>query len=364
MNRVALLEDSLPAWIWSSLNELYGSMYCSLPWIMAHEGTCELNAAVIYQNDLISSVFIYRCTAGKLRVINECAILRGEDVELFVAHMFSTRSISSVVFHAVEVATDRPRFPGYRAFCSEDFVIQLPGSAEEYAKRLGAATRKNIRRHLNRLERNHPSFSHRVVTGAMVEEWQIREIVRLNAARMHEKNVVPMLDESEVSKLIQLVRVSGEVGIVTIDGAIRAGSIVVCVGHDVISRVLAHDPLYNEDRLGTLCCYLTICDFIKRGAKRFHLMAGPAAYKGALLGEYRPLYHVVRYRSWQHAVMDAPDAVRNLYIGKLLETNRTVLGKLEHDTSLPWRTACRLLRTWRTMWRRKERPALAARFRL
>jgi hypothetical protein len=360
MSRVELHEQAVPVWIWSKLNELYGSLYCSLPWVLAHESSSALHAAVIYQDELVSSIFIYRCSAGELRVINECVSLPAYDVNIFIAHMFSTRPIAAVVFHAVQVAEVRPKFPGYRAFCSEDFVIQLPGSVDDYMKRLGPATRKNIRRHLNRLERNHPSFSHRVIPGAMVEDWQIREIVRLNAARMHEKNVVPKLNESDVVELIQLVRSCGEVGILAIGGAICAGSIVVCVGHDVISRVLAHDPAYNEDRLGTLCCYLTICHFIKRGAKRFHLMAGPAPYKKALLAEYVPLYHVVRYRTWRHAVIDAPNSVRFLYRGKVLETNRSVIEKLEHDTSLPWRAACRLVRTWRGMGRDRQGPAMSA----
>jgi hypothetical protein len=360
MSRVELHEEAVPVWIWSELNELYGSLYCSLPWVLAHEGTSGLNAAVVYRDDRVSSVFVYRCSAGELRVINECVSLPAEDVDLFIGHMFSTGQIAAVVFHAVQVADARPSFHGYSAFCSEDFVIHLPDSVDEYAKRLGPATRKNIRRHLNRLERNHPSFSHRVVPGNMVEDWQIREIVRLNAARMHEKNVIPMLNETDVTDLIRLVRVCGEVGILTIGGALCAGSIVVCVGHDVISRVLAHDPAFNEDRLGTLCCYLTICHFINRGAKRFHLMAGPAAYKSALLGEYLPLYHVVRYRTWRHALMDTPHAARFLCRGKLLETNRTVLEKLEHDTSLPWRAACRLLRACRAVGRGKPRAKVSA----
>jgi len=252
-----------------------------------------------------------------------------------------------ISLHAIRPAGVPFVRPQLHAFCSEDFVVDLPVSEAGYLRGLGPATRKNLRRHWNRLQREHPSAAYRVLAGVLATDWQVREIILLNAVRMRQKNVVPAIDEAETRRLIGMVHECGDVGLLTIGKKICAGTIIFRVGEDVSSRVIAHDPAYDTFRPGTLCCYLTICHCIEQGAKRFHFMEGHAQYKLDLLGQYRRLYHTVLYRSFWKMLRNAPEALRISGNGWLLHVNRWVLTRLDRETTLPWRLACRARRTWR-----------------
>ncbi|MDB5824567.1 MAG: family N-acetyltransferase [Herminiimonas sp.] len=127
--------------------------------------------------------------------------------------------------------------------------------------------------------------------------------------------MVPAIDETETQRLIGMVHDCGEVGLLAIGNRICGGTVFFRFGEDVSSRVIAHHPAYDTYRLGTLCCYLTICHCIEKGAKRFHLMEGHAQYKLDLLGQYRRLYHTVIYRSFWPMLRNAPEALRFLPMG-------------------------------------------------
>jgi hypothetical protein len=64
-------------------------------------------------------------------------------------------------------------------------------------------------------------------------------------------------------------------------------------------------------RLGTVSCYLTICDCIRRGGKEFHFLWGRYAYKTMLEGEHRGLSRVLVYRSRSALVRHAAIAARS-----------------------------------------------------
>ena len=52
-------------------------------------------------------------------------------------------------------------------------------------------------------------------------------------------------------------------------------------------HVIAHDPGFDQARLGLLCCYLSICESIRRGMREYHLLSGRYDYKRRLRGQQR-----------------------------------------------------------------------------
>jgi hypothetical protein len=61
-------------------------------------------------------------------------------------------------------------------------------------------------------------------------------------------------------------------------------------------HVIAHDPAYDDLRLGLLCCALTIEDAITRGCHQFHFLWGRYDYKTRLGGEREALSQVFVFR--------------------------------------------------------------------
>ncbi len=61
-------------------------------------------------------------------------------------------------------------------------------------------------------------------------------------------------------------------------------------------HVIAHDPTYDDLRLGLLCCALTIEDAIAKGCQQFHFLWGRYDYKTRLGGEREVLSQVLVFR--------------------------------------------------------------------
>ena len=73
--------------------------------------------------------------------------------------------------------------------------------------------------------------------------------------------------------------------------------------------MLAHDPTYDEYWLGILCCYLTMCECIQRGAEEFHFLWGRYEYKYTLQGVKRDLDNIAIYRSRMHLFLHFDRAI-------------------------------------------------------
>jgi hypothetical protein len=131
---------------------------------------------------------------------------------------------------------------------------------------------------------------------------------------MADKNKVSGINEGEVDRILALVKeCGGLVGIATIDGRVCGGLINYRVGTNYFMPVIAHDPEYNDYRLGTICCYLTICECITRGGKEFHFLWGREEYKSRFLGIQRDLDTLNVYRSSTQLILNSDIALRSAY---------------------------------------------------
>jgi CelD/BcsL family acetyltransferase involved in cellulose biosynthesis len=79
------------------------------------------------------------------------------------------------------------------------------------------------------------------------------------------------------------------------------------VGGEVFMHVIAHDPAYDDLRLGLLCCALTIEDAIAKGCQQFHFLWGRYDYKTRLGGEREVLSQVLVFRdAWSLVQQPGP----------------------------------------------------------
>jgi CelD/BcsL family acetyltransferase involved in cellulose biosynthesis len=178
-----------------------------------------------------------------------------------------------ISFGLIETNTLRLPFPFQKSNFSENLVVSLPESVEEYFGSLGNATRRNIKYYTNKIKRNFPSFNYQFYEKDAVTEQHIRDIVNLKLASFAARNRHLGLSISEVEKIFSLVKnCNGLVGIATIDGAICAGQISYRIGTNDVASIIAHDPQYNNYSIGMICCYLTICECIVRKGKEFHFL--------------------------------------------------------------------------------------------
>lgn len=309
---IACYENEVPDFVEPELERLYGNIFSSLLQFRVYGWTPGRTSTYVAQRDgEPTAILLFERDERRARVMNEVITLDSAELDRFVNHVFSTcASVSVIEFKAIETAVRRFAFPYQRFNHLEDLALALPATVDAYHASLGKNTRRNIRRHLDRLGRAFPSYCFEVYEKDAMDPQLVREIIEFNRARMADKNIVSIIDEEETRRIIRLVRESGLVGVVKIDGRLCAGAISFQSGSNYFLNVLAHDPRYDDYWLGFLCCYNTICECIARGGKEFHFLWGRYDYKFLLGAVQRDLDNIVIYRNRMQFVRNSDIAWR------------------------------------------------------
>jgi hypothetical protein len=342
--RVSWHENEVPAFVEAELERLYGSLFSSLAHYRIYGGTENASCCVMRKNGDVTGILLFQRDAHSVRVINEWIRLDEEDIRRFASWIFARYpTVGRLSFHAVELDVQRLPFPAQRFNCTDDSVVRLPENADAYLAQLGKATRKNIRRYLSRLQESFPDFHYAVYETDQIDERHVREIIGLNRLRMKNKNKVSGIDDAEVERMLRLLKTKGMVAVATIGGKLCAGAVTYRIGNNYFSFVRAHDPLYDEHRLGLIGGYLLIAECIARGGKEFHFMWGREEHKALLLGVQKEFDHLTLYRSRAHYLLDARALLKNAFTVRLQQTKRRLLTA-HADGNPAWRLAAQVAR--------------------
>lgn len=298
--RIECYLDHVPAFVEEALERLYGNLYASLRQIRV-SGRLDGEIHTYVGRDgagAINAVFLFRRERKRIQVLNEGMKTNADALSRFAEYVFDAwRDVDVIAFHAVAGCGGRLAFPSQCFNCSDDYILALPGSAQQYRASLGKSTRNYISRYLNKLKRDFPSFAFQVYEEKAIPAQCVRDIIALNRARMAEKGKASAIDAAETARMEELAADCGLVCVATIDGRLCAGMICYRIRQNYFMAVIAHESAYNSYRLGTLCCYLGIGECIARGAREFHFLWGKYDYKQRLGGVHRELDDLLVYRS-------------------------------------------------------------------
>lgn len=330
-------ENEVPAFVEAELESLYGSVFSSMPQFRVYGGAENASTYVARDEERIKTLFLYQLEGQTLRVLNEGMALDDKAVREFADAVFSRYPHVSVIsFRAVRPSFTTLPLPYQRFQIGEDIALDLPGSVEEYRARLSKSTRQHLNYYQNRLKRRYPDFQFEVTTRESIREADIRAIIAFNRLRMANKNKVSSIDEAELQRIIRLSKERGMVCVIKLDGKICAGSIRYHIGDTFFARANAHDPSYDDDRIGTLCAYLTICECIRRGAKRFSFDHGQNDNKYRFLARDVSLENLTLYRSYAHLILNGRFALKTAAKGYAGEFKRRLINEAEQkDGRLP-----------------------------
>jgi len=352
---ISLYENAIPDFVEAELNALYGHVYSSLSQFRIYgaiRGTT--HTYVAQQNGRISAVLLFRCEGNKALVLNEQIDIDAEQAVKFVRYIFDMfPSIDVVRFHAIRTKPRRFPFPLQQFYRTEDIVLRLPRSADEYLARLAKSTRRNIKYYTNRLKRNYPALDFAVSEDSAINTQHVHDIVAMNHARMRNKNKDSEMDHAETERLLALARQSGMVCVMMLGGRVIAGTVCSRVGSHYFMHVIAHDPAYDDARIGTLCCYQTIADCIARGAEEFHFLWGRFEYKYMLLGVQRNFDEILAYRSHAHMALNIRTVLSVAWQGHMRTLKFWLLDLADRpdENSVAARLAFRLLNGLRNLKR-------------
>jgi hypothetical protein len=293
-----IYESPLPAFIEQELARLYKNVFSSVVRIRSQGLEEQVRAFVARRGEEVTCVLLFRRQGRTVHVLNEALALRAHDVARFASMVFETyKSVRLIGFPAVRTTITRIAFPYQQFDCLEDIVLDLPATPDAYFSALGKNMRASLKRYQKKMVADFPGFRYAIFEAKDVSEQDLFAIVGLSSARIASKSQLPTHTNEKTRQLIRLVKECGLVLVATIDGRVCAGVICTRFGGNVFMHVVAHDPAYDEYRLGKLCCYLSICDAIARGASQYHFLWGRYEYKYRLLGQQRDYDRLVIYRS-------------------------------------------------------------------
>lgn len=332
---IACYDGQVPEWAEHELNKLYGNIYSSVTYFRLAGGLEDAHTYVARQGERILAVFLFRLEPNRVVVLNEGMLLEGKEVDRFADYIFQRfASVGVIEFHAVHAPMKRSSRPYQRFYQTEDFVLRLPESTDAYLAMLGSATRKNVKKYLNRWKREFPEAEYQLFEKDQIEESHFREVVKLNHMRMAAKNKVSAIDEAELQSMLNLARECGLLCVTRVQGRICAGTLLYRFGEHYVSRITAHDTQYDDHRLGTLACYWAVCEAIARKGASFHFMWGRYSYKSALGAVLYELDHIAIYRSYWHLLRRARLATMTAYSGYRREARMWILEQAEKSSGL------------------------------
>lgn len=181
---------------------------------------------------------------------------------------------------------------------SNDYIISLPSTMDDYFLELGNSTRKCIKNKRAKLLRDYPQVNFVTKTGNEIEEHIIEKIIQLNINRMKRKGVIPGRNVTDKIDIYRYSRHYGIVSYVEIDGVIIAGNIAYFLNKRIFGYIIGHDDDFSNYNVAKICQLYLIQTSIEKGLSTFHFLWGDNDYKQRFLGKPHLMFSYFIFRSY------------------------------------------------------------------
>ena len=312
-----LVRWPFPPSVRALLEEAHENVFCTAARCAALPADAGVACYVALREGVPATGVLYRREHGAITVLSELFAIGGDALEQMVRCLLARHADIDVIHFPAVAAPPWPLpFPFQRYGATEDLVISLPGTPEAYLAGLGPNTRAAIRRAQRTVARQAPDMAFSFHLPGAIERADVAALVALNHLRLAHKGQSPSHTPDSLAMLESLLDTYGCVLFARSGGRIRAGVACTHVGRHAYMHVIAHDPVFDQARLGLLCCYLSICESIRRGMREYHLLSGRYDYKRRLLGQQRDFDRIVVYRSLAAVMARLPTYARTLVRGR------------------------------------------------
>jgi len=309
-NTVSFYIDEIPAFIGSDLAKLYGSLHSSLPFFRVFRSTENVSCYVVARNSDPIVILLFKFENRHMEVLNEVIEIDSEEIDRFTLHVLTKfPQIDIISFKALKTVTGKIGYPVQKFKSKETFLIELPGTPNEYTASIGKSTRTNLRYQNNNVLRNFPSFAVKFYANEDIDEQHIKTIVRFSEKKIRMKDSGFRHNEENI---VRLAKMCGFVCVLMINDRVCAGSINYQIGSSYFGEVLGHNVEYDKYGLGKLALHQTICESIVRGGKKFYLGGGVFDFKNRMLGVQVSLDELQIYRSYGKLILNFDKAAKTI----------------------------------------------------
>jgi len=281
----------------SFLIEKYKSYITTCRYIEVYYPTYENNHMLVYENTNLIEIMIFGNKGNTCTCYNSLVNIDQNVISEFSKEIF--KKFPEII--KIKIAASYTNYDLNRSFLSSksnDYILSLPSTIDEYYLGLGSTTRKHIKNYKSRLLRDYPEVLFSTKSGNEIDESIIDEIVQLSFNRMKFKGIIPGKDHNDTNDFFRYSQHYGCIAYIEIDGSIVAGCISYIINQRIFLFMIAHDNNFSKYNLGQLCIIYLIQISIAKKLTTFHFLWGENDYKMKLSAKPHSLLSYTIYRAY------------------------------------------------------------------
>ena len=289
--------NGLPADYEPFLIQRYNSFITNCRYIEIHYADYDLGYMLVHKDGELQDLFVFGNRGHLSKCFNSLTSIDSEVFKEFQKQIFITfPKIRKIEIVASYVKYDFEKSINY--FVSDNHILQLPNSLDEYYSLLGAKTRKHIKARTAKLYKEFKQVDFSIKFGQDVDRDVFDKIIKFNCMRMKGKGKTPGINEDNKNHLYQFVKQYGYVVYLELDGRIVAGCISTLINKTISLHVIAHDNLYSKYNVGEVCAFHLIQKSMENKWSDIQFLWGRSELKRRFLAVCHPLYFYYIYRNY------------------------------------------------------------------
>lgn len=289
--------NGLPVEYESFLMEKYGSFITTCRYIEIYYATYDINYLLVQDNGNLSELLVFGIKGNTCLCFNSLVSLDQDVLSEFIKKIFEKYSeIKKIKIDASYKNYDLSKSVLF--FKSDDQILNLPSTIDDYYLELGSKTRKHIKARNIKLINEFKNVNFVVEYGAEIEKNVVDKIIQFNRERMKQKGKVSGISDDYKTNIYNYSQHYGCVAYLELDGSIVAGCIATIVNKKIFLHVISHDENFSRYNVGEVCVFNLIQTSIDKGLSTFHFLWGQSELKRRFLAKSHILFSYFIYRTY------------------------------------------------------------------
>ena len=287
----------LPLEYESFLIKKYDSYITTCRYIEVYYPTYDVNYFLVYQNSNLKDVFVFGNKGNTSQIFNSLVEINNEIMLELIKNIFKRFLFIRKVF--IDASYTSYFLKNSFLNCkSDDYILNLPLTIDDYCLELGYHTRKNIKNRKVRLQKDYTNVNYVTKYRQEIEKSIVDKIIQLNCDRLKHKGIKPTKFNTDNVNIYKFSRCYGCVSYLEIDGNIVAGCISTIVNKGIFIHVTAFDSNYAKNNVGEICVYQLIQTSIEKGLTTIHFLWGETELKKRFLAKPHLLFSYLIFRAY------------------------------------------------------------------
>jgi hypothetical protein len=289
----------LPLKYESFLIEKYDSYITTCRYVEVYCSTFDIHHMLVYDDGVLVDLLMFGNAGATSKCLNALVTIDQNVFDACIKKVFEIYpTIKKVVVDASYKSYELRRSVLF--YVSDNHILDLPATIDEYYSKLGSSTRQTIRNRRSKLMRDYPAAEFVAKFGSEIDKAIVDKIILLNIEKMILKGRTPRIDTVYNENLYKYAQHYGLAVYLEIDGEIVAGNISTILNKGVFGSITAYNNNFSKYNIGELCAFYSIQTAIERGMASYHFLWGESDLKKRLLAKPHLLfsYHVYRAYSF------------------------------------------------------------------